>query len=102
MEAVELYLGAFAEQFPDSHGAHRKQLCLGRFIAYLRETGHSLCLEDLTTDDGQRFLGSLAHAYKRKLMSPQTKRRYKSALRTFGRFLFTANLVATDVFFDLD
>lgn len=100
-EAIDLYLAAFREQFMGVHGADRKRWALSRFLAYLQAQNHSLRLAELTVADGEAFLDSLHHAYTDMPMSLQTSTRYKSALRSFSRFLFHAELMQEDVFFAL-
>lgn len=100
-QAIQLYLQTFAQQFTSALTLHRKGLWLQRFVEYLQGQGHSMLLADLTLADGKNFLDSLIHAYAGSAISPQTKRRYISALRTFGRFLFDSGLCRDDLFFSL-
>ena len=58
-------------------------------------------LADLTFEDGLAFLDSMTHAYQGTVMSPQTKKRYKCALRSFSRFLANTGLLHDDLFFSV-
>lgn len=99
-EAVDLYLEAFEKQFSVS-GLHKKRLFLGRFVKFLKDRGHSMKLADLTLEDGQSFLDSIADAFHGGKLSPATKKRYKCAIRSFSRLLTNTRLVQEDLFFSL-
>ena len=94
-----MYLDAFGQQFTGVHGLAKRKRFLERFVRFLKKRGHSMKLARLTFEDGQEFLDSIIHAYRRGQMSPQTKERYKSALRGFSRFSATSELVHGDLFF---
>lgn len=101
-EAIELYLAAFREQFTGVHGAYRRRYALSRFLGYLRGQNHSLNLIDLKFEDGQEFLDSLHNAYTGAPITRAIKKQYKSALRSFSRFLLNTGLVKSDLFFTLE
>lgn len=100
-EAVDLYLAVFGQQFTGSHGPARKQYYLYRFIAQLKAENHSMRLTDLTLNDGRQFLASLVNAYDGTPLSQYGLGRYKSALRTWSRYLFQSRLLTDDIFFHL-
>lgn len=100
-EAVTLYTVAFHQQFSGVYGPARKQAYLHRFLTYLQEHQHSMRVVDLTLADGQQFLSSLVNRRNSTRLSRYMIKRYKSALRTFSRFLYQANLLSQDIFFDL-
>jgi site-specific recombinase XerD len=100
-DAIELYLEMYGKQFTGQYGIRNKRLFLQRFVTFLKSQGYSMKLADLTLEDGQRFLNSIEHAYHGGQMSPQTKKGYKSALRSFSLFLHTSKVLSTDIFFSV-
>jgi hypothetical protein len=100
-EAAELYLAAFRQQFPGPFAAKARVKQLSCFLAYLQTHHHSMQLIDLGLEDGRAFLDTLVNAYTRKPVSLPIRQKYKSALRSFSRFLVTSNLIEEDIFFAL-
>jgi site-specific recombinase XerD len=100
-EAVQMYLEAYSKQFSGQHGPYRKRLFLDRFVTFLKEQGHSMKLADLTLEDGQSFLDSLANTFHGGRLSSGTKKGYKCALRSFSRFLANSGFAEGNLFFSL-
>ena len=100
-EAVELYLTAYRHQFPGPLAAKVRGELLSRFLEYVQAHHHSMQLADLDFADGKAFLGTLVNAYTGAPLSLSIRTGYKSALRSFSRFLVKSNLVEEDVFFAL-
>jgi hypothetical protein len=58
-------------------------------------------LAALTYEDGKAFLDTRVNDYTGGPRSPSIRQEYKSALRSFSRFLVKSHLIEEDVFFDL-
>jgi hypothetical protein len=101
-EAVEIYLSAHRRKFTGKHGLPRKTNRLNRFIAYLKASGHSMKLSDMTHEDGQRFMDSMVNARDGSNLSLHNRKRIRGVLRSFSRFLTAAGLVREKVFFFLE
>lgn len=99
-EGIALYLEGFSEKFTERNYARRARH-LRRFVEYLKGTGHSMRLQDLTHGDGVEFLEKLSNARTGKRLSLAIKQDYKSALRSFSRFLVQSGVLKSDVFFEL-
>jgi hypothetical protein len=54
-------------------------------------------LNDLTLADGQRFIDSLTNHYNGLPLRPSQKKKYRSALRSFSRFLVGSKIIQDDV-----
>ena len=100
-EAFEIYLDAHRRKFSSKEGLARKTRRLSRFGSYLEVTGHSMRLADLTTEDGEGFMDTLANAQHDSNLSLHNRKRIRGALRSFSRFAAAADLIEEDLFFDL-
>jgi hypothetical protein len=99
-EAIELYLERFQQKFTP-HNYKQRERHLRRFTEYLKGTGHSMRLQDLTYADSKGFMGTLTNARTGEQLSLTIRKDYKGALRTLSRFLVHSNVLKYDVFFEL-
>lgn len=100
-EALEVYMTAYRAQ-RTALGSQRREQNLRRFLSYLEAQGHSMQVCDLRYEDGQEFLNVFVNAYSAQPVSPSKKKRYRSALRSFSRFLVQYEIIEQNVFFDLN
>jgi hypothetical protein len=99
-EAIELYLERFQQKFTP-HNYKQRERHLRRFTEYLKDTGHSMRLQDLTYADGKGFMDTLTNARTGERLSLTIRKDYKSALRTLSRFLVQSSILKVNVFFEL-
>ncbi len=99
-EGLAIYMERFRKQFSTS-GAERREWDIKRFFRYLKSQGHSMKLSALTYADGKGFLDNLVNANDGSELSQAKKEDYKSALRSFSRFLADSGIIQEDVFFAL-
>ncbi len=97
-DAIDLYLAEFDAQFSSQHSLKYKRIQLGYFVEHLQAMGHSMLLADLTAEDGQRFLDTCRNRYSGRPLSYARLKQYRSAIRTFSRFLADAGILAEDPF----
>ena len=100
-EAIEVYMQAFRRKFRSREGTQQRRRNLQRFLRYLNAQGRSLELKDLTFSDGQHFLDTLTNSSTGLPLSPNLNKQYRSALRSFSRFLQKAGIIEKDLFFPL-
>jgi site-specific recombinase XerD len=97
-EAIEVYQEAFGQKFRSSKGRIQRKICLQYFQQYLVTHGHSMKLKELTINDGQGFIDSLVNHYNGLPLKPSETKKYRSAIRSFSRFLHQLGLIEENVF----
>jgi intergrase/recombinase len=97
-EAIEIYLEAFGQKFQSSKGRIQRKICLQYFQQYLVTQGHSMKLKDLTVNEGQVFIDSLVNHYNGLRLRPSEIQKYRSALRSFSRFLHQTGIIEENIF----
>jgi hypothetical protein len=100
-QAIEVYLQAFRQKFQSQENRKQRRICLQYFQRYLVEQGHSMKLKDLTLFDGQGYIGSVVNQYNGLPLSDAQMRKYRSALRSFSRFLHDLGALEANVFLPL-
>jgi site-specific recombinase XerD len=97
-EAIEVYLRAFHEKFQSPAGRRQRRICLRYFQRYLVSQGHAMKLKELTITDGQGFIDSLVNHYNGLPLKPSEIKKYRSAIRSFSRFLHQTGIIEKNIF----
>ncbi len=97
-EAIEVYMQAFRQKFQSREGRKQRRICLQYFQRYLVAKEHSMRLADLTIRDGQGFIDGLVNHYDGHPLRPSQIKKYRSAIRSFSRFLYEVGIIKENVF----
>jgi site-specific recombinase XerD len=97
-KAIEVYMQAFHEKFHSPMGRKQRRICLRYFQRYLVSQGHSMQLKDLSVQDGQGFIDSLRNHYNGLPLKPSEIKKYRSAIRSFSRFLHQLGIIEENIF----
>jgi hypothetical protein len=97
-QGIAVYLPAYRHKFHSRTGRKQRQTSLLSFERYLVAQGHSLKLKDLTLVDGQDFLDSLTNHNNGLPLRFAQKKKYRSALRSFSRFLHELGAIEENIF----
>ena len=101
-DAVELYMERYAQRFIGERAQRRRREVLERLLRFLHEQQGAVSPADLTLEDGQAFMASLIKADTGKPLMRSSKKKFRSGLRTFSRFLYDSWLIEQDVFRELE
>jgi hypothetical protein len=96
--AIDVYMQAFHEKFQSPAGRRQRRICLRYFQRYLVSQGHSMKLMELTIRDGQGFIDNLRNHYNGLPLKPSELKKYRSAIRSFSRFLHQSGIIEENVF----
>lgn len=97
-EAIEVYMQAFRQKFQSREGRKMRRICLLYFQGYLVTQRHSMKLKALTVNDGQSFIDSLVNHYNGLPLRPGEIKKYRSAIRSFSRFLHQIGVIEANIF----
>jgi site-specific recombinase XerD len=97
-EGIEMYMEAFCQKFRSKMGRTQRRICLQYFQRYLASEGHSMKLKDLTFNDDQGFIDSLVNYYNGLPLRPSEIKKYRSAIRSFSRFLHQIGAIEENIF----
>ena len=97
-KATEVYMQAFHEKFQSPAGRRQRRICLQYFQRYLVSQGHSMKLKELNVKDGQGFIDNLRNHYNGSPLRPSEIKKYRSAIRSFSRFLHQLGIIEENIF----
>ena len=97
-EAAEVYMQAFRQKFQSPIGRKQRKICLRYFQRYLVSQGYSMKLKNLNVRDGQGFIDSLRNHYNGLPLKPSEIKKYRSAIRSFSRFLHQVGIIEENIF----